>query len=451
MKIVLLGHMGRDEAVVDRLKEHKLYILGQWANPGLVEKSKATGGDFQVIDSVTDVEIIADYVQRIKPDMFLTNFDSSLEAGVVDAIKQRVSDKKMPDLLIPCPDRESSRVEWDKFYLRELIDKIDPKYNPKNFMVKTPEAATKAIDYFKAKGIEIALKPRNLTGGKGVKVQGKHFNTYEDGRKYALQVLAAADQTGIEVQEKLVGHEFTLQFFTDGKTIIRPPATYDYPYRKDGDEGPGTGGMGAFSMKDGLLPFVTKDDYSQAVTLMKKLLVELITRGHDYKGVLYPTFFKTVNGLKIVEVNARGGDPELINVVDLMEDDVDFGEVLQLIALGKLAEDSISYKKLASAIVYLVSPDYSYEKGPAYEFEMDTDVIKRLECNVRFAASERISGNRFRTVGSSRTVGISALADTPWLARTKILDAIKAGFKQPLKLEFRSQIAEEEYIKSLVP
>jgi len=139
MKIVLLGHMGRDEAVVDRLKEHKLYILGQWANPGLVEKSKATGGDFQVIDSVTDVEIIADYVQRIKPDMFLTNFDSSLEAGVVDAIKQRVSDKKMPDLLIPCPDRESSRVEWDKFYLRELIDKIDPKYNPKNFMVVVGE------------------------------------------------------------------------------------------------------------------------------------------------------------------------------------------------------------------------------------------------------------------------------------------------------------------------
>jgi len=381
--------------------------------------------------------------------MFLTNFDSSLEAGVVDAIKKRVSDKKMPDLLIPCPDRESSRVEWDKFYLRELIDKIDPKYNPKNFMVETPEAATTAIEYFKTKSIKIALKPRNLTGGKEVKVQGKHFKTYDQGKDYSLQVLAAADQTGIEVQEKLDGHEFTLQFFTDGKTLIKPPATYDYPYRKDGDEGPGTGGMGAFSMKDGLLPFVTDDDYSQAVTLMEKLLVKLKDHGHDYKGVLYPTFFKTTNGLKIVEVNARGGDPELINIVDLIDDDVNFGEVLKLIALGKLAEDSISYKKLASAIVYLVSPDYSYKKGPSYEFELEPEIIKSLGCSVRFAASERISGNHFRTVGSSRTVGISSLADTPWLARGKILKAIKAGFKQPLKLEFRSQIAEEEYIKSL--
>lgn len=449
MKIVLLGHMGRDEAVADRLKDHKLYILGQWTNPGLVDKAKASGGDFTVIESVTAVKTIADYVQSIKPDMFLTNFDSALEAGVIDEIKHRVSNKKMPDLLIPCPDRESSRVEWDKFYLRELIDKIDAKYNPKNFMVETPESAIKAIDYFKARGIEVALKPRNLTGGKGVKVQGKHFNTYEEGREYALQVLKAADQTGIEVQEKLGGHEFTLQFFTDGHTLIKPPATYDYPYRKDGDEGPGTGGMGAFSMKDGLLPFVTGEDYDQSVTLMQKLLVELKEQGHDYKGVLYPTFFKTSNGLKIVEVNARGGDPELINIVDLIEDDVNFGEVLKLIALGKLAEDSITYKKQASAIVYLVSPDYSYEKGPSYEFELDPEIITSFGCKVRFAASERIRGNNFRTVGSSRTVGISCLADTPWLARANIHKAIKAGFKQPLKLEFRSQIAEEEYIRSL--
>jgi phosphoribosylamine--glycine ligase len=382
--------------------------------------------------------------------MFLTNFDDALAAGVVDTIRRRVADGRMPDLWIPCPDKSASRVEWDKFYLREVIEEIDPRYNPLNFMAETPEEADDAITFFEEKGTEIALKPRNLTGGKGVKVQGKHFNTHEEGREYALQILAAGDQDGIEVQEKLEGHEFTLQLFTDGKTLVKPPATYDYPYREDGDEGPGTGGMGAFSMRPcEQLPFIEEDDYDEAVALMDRLLLALEERGHGYKGVLYPTFFHTSEGLRIVEVNARGGDPELINILDLMEDDVDFGEVLKQISEGELAQDSVRYKKMASAMIYLASPDYGYQKGPHYEFNMNAQVVEELGCNIRFAASERIMGNKYRSVGSSRTVGLAALGGTPWEARDKIHAAIQDGFEQPQPLEFRRQVGEEKYIKGL--
>src|ERR1035438_9082389 len=122
MKIVLLGDKGRDDAMADRLEGHKLYILGQYRNPGLVEKSLSSGGKFHIIDSNKNVDLIADIVQTIKPDMFITNFDDALAAGIVDELKKRVSAKKLPDLLIPCPDQATARVEWDKFYLRELID-----------------------------------------------------------------------------------------------------------------------------------------------------------------------------------------------------------------------------------------------------------------------------------------------------------------------------------------
>ncbi len=452
-KIVLLGHMGRDDAAAANFVRHghQVHGIGLWRNPGLVEKCEASGGQYHVIDSsITNVELVADIVQGIKPDIAFTNFDDALAAGFVDAIKRRVADGRVPDILIPCPDRSAARIEWDKFYLREIVEEIDPEKNPLYFMVQTPQEASTAIAFFESEGIEIAIKPRNLTGGKGVKVQGKHFNTYEEPKEYAGQVLAADNQTGVEVQEKLEGHEFTLQLFTDGTTIIKPPATYDYPYREDGDNGPGTGGMGAFSMPGGeQLPFITQNDYEEAVAFTGKLLAELKDRGHDYKGVIYPTFFKTPEGLKVVEVNARGGDPELINILDLMEDDVDFGEVLRQIAEGELTEESIRYKKAASAMIYLVSPDYSYRQGVVCEFSLDPAFIAANGCRIRFAAAERIQGNNYRTVGSSRTVGLSALGVTPWDARDKIHEAIAMGFGHPLSLEYRRDVAEEVYIRHL--
>lgn len=451
-KVLVLGHMGRDEALADRLDDVEMHFAGLWANPGLLKKAEASGGAFYVVNSITDPTQLLQIAAEVKPSIFLTNFDDSLAAGVPDALK-----RQFPDLIMPCPLQEDARVEWDKFYLRKIVAEINDGYNPINFMVEKPEDVAEAIYFFKNQGVEIAIKPRNLTGGKGVKVmgEGKHFNTYEEGQQYALEVLAAGDQTGVEIQEKLEGHEFTLQIFTDGKTVIRPPATYDYPYREDGDTGPGTGGMGTFSMapgkeeSNGLLPFITQEDYDEAISLAEKILQKMRERGHEFKGVIYPTFFKTPNGLKIVEVNARGGDPELVNILDLMEDDVDFVNVLKQIDAGELTPDSIRYKKAASAMIYLVSPDYGYRQGPVCEFSINPEVMAANDVKIRFAAAERVRGNMFRTVGSSRSVGFSALGATPWEARSKIMHSIVNGVSHPLTLDFRRQVADQTYIKNL--
>lgn len=446
MEIVLLGQKGRDDALADRLKGHKLHVIGLWENPGLVDKAKASGGSYQTVRKLSDISIIADMIQAIKPDMFLTNAEDALEAGIVDEIK-----KRMPDVLVPCPDKKAAQIEWDKFDLREIIASINNKYNPINFMAVNSKQVNQAVEHFRSLGIEVVIKPRNLTGGKGVRVMGKHFTSYEQAKNYAIKVLESKNQKGVEIQEKLIGHEFTMQIFTDGQVMIKPPLTYDYPYREDGDKGPGTGGMGAFSVKDGLMPFLSTKEYEEVFNLSKQVLVKLKKLGRDYKGILYPSFFKTKDGIKIVEINARGGDPELINVIDLMEDYVDLGEVLSMIARGKLKPDSISYKKLASAMIYLVAPDYSYREDPSVDFDLNTEKIAANNCLIRFSAAERSTPGKYRTVKSSRVVGLSSLGRSPWEARQNIINAIEKSFNHPLSLHYRKQIADKAYIRTLVP
>lgn len=441
--------MGRDEAAAERLMDHRLHIIGQWENPGLVKKAELTGGSYHTIDSITDVELIADLVEDIGPLMFFTHFDSSLAAGVVDAIQNRVEDGRMPDLWIPSPTKEAAKVEWDKFFLREIIDEINPRYNPWHRRC-TEEFEVKAfMSELKAHKKEVAIKPRNLSGGKGVKVMGKHFETYDQAEAYAYEVLASPNQTGVEVQEKLEGPEFTMQIFTDGSAMINPPLSYDYPYLNDGDTGPGTGGTGAFTMKDGLLPFVDQDDYNEAMNLMADILVKLKERGIDYKGVLYPTFFKTEHGLKIVEINARGGDPELVNIQDLMEDDVNYADALVQIAEGTLDPNVIRYKKLASCMRYYMSPDYPGEPTQTYNFDFDEEIAGAFGCKVRYAATERVSGRHMRTVGASRNIGLLALKRTPWAAKRKVDAAGRHAFGRHNPLHHRNDVGNKKYIKSL--
>lgn len=442
---MLAGQVGREDRIGAKLVEEgcELYVVGQHRNPGLVANTEASGGRFFPVDDIRNVDHIAARAMEADIDMLWVNAEACLAAGVVDAVRA-----KMPGILFPSPDQEGSRAEWDKFDLRGIVNDIDSKYNPLNFMAKTKGDVKDAIDFFRRQGIEVAIKPRNLAGGRGVQVMGKHFNTLEEAEAYALQIIASDTQTGVEIQEKLEGPEFTIQAFTDGKILIKPPATYDYPYRDDGDKGSGTGGMGSFAMQDGLLPFLSETEYDEAMEIMRQILIKMGERGRNYKGILYGTFFKTKQGLKIVEINARGGDPELINIIDLLDDDIQLHKVLELIALGELKPDSVRYKKLAAAMIYLVSPDY-VRSHPAqqYEFTLDQDVIASYGCRTSFASAEQIGPNRFRTVGVSRTAGISTIDDTPWAARRKIHQAIRQGTSGPL--EYRNDIGDKRYIENL--
>ena len=452
----MLGHMGRDVALAENLvaNGHTLDAMGEWANPGVAELAEQSGGLFVPIDKVTNAAAFAAFAVGRGADMAVTNFDDALPADTRGAIERRLP--KGQEMLLPFPGREAAKVEWDKFYLREVLEELGlERYNPEGGRAVTVEEADALIASFETRGIEVVVKPRNLTGGKGVKVQGegKHLQDYDAVRAYAREVLALPSQTGLEIQKRLEGHEFTLQIFTDGKTSIRPPATYDYPYRNDGDTGPGTGGMGTFSQEDGLMPFISQAEYDEAFGLIEKILEYMQAQGLGYKGMIYPTFFKTPEGLKLVEINARGGDPEMINVLDLLTDNVDMGEVLALIARGELAGDSVKYQRLASAMAYLVAPGYGDpgRKGDEpIQFAIDHAAVAASDAKLRYAAAERVDGNLYRSTAISRVVGLSALGATAPAARQKIELAIASGLRPyPLPLEYRRDVADEAYIRSL--
>lgn len=453
MEIMLAGSGAREAAIAERLtwEGHTLHIAAEFRNPSLVQAAKKSGGQFFEVRSVSSANCVAEAAVASQADLLWVNNDDALAAGVVDEVVARA-----PGMAIASPDKASARIEWDKFYAREIVDEIDraegTRYNPEYFLADTPEGVMEAVDYFERAGVPAVIKPRGLTGGKLVKVMGPHLKTYRDAVRYGLQIVQ--DQRygkGVSIEEKVEGHEFTLQFLTDGTVAIPPPGTYDYPFREDDDRGPGCGGMGSFAMPAGeLLPFLTEEAYRDAIDLTEKVLEQLRERGHAFKGVLYPSFFQTANGLKITEFNARAGDPEIINIMELLGDRTSLADALMRIAHQELSPKDVCFTRgLASAALYLVSPEYAYPgKEPTmYDFLLRSKELALRGCRAYFAAAKQTGKNRYRTVGTSRTVALAAVAPTPWEARAKIHQAIEAGVEGPL--QYRRDVGAEEYIKNL--
>lgn len=448
---MLAGQMGRDSAIAERLVEEGCQVsaVSEFYNPSLRDAARESGGEIYIVKDSTDPNEVSSALNHARPNLFLTNQDEALQAGVIDTLKSNAQNR---DVLFASPEAEAARIEWDKFFGRSIIDEIDYQfsttYNPEHWLITTPIAAREAIRQFSEKNKEVVIKPRGLTGGKGVKVMGPHLHDFAEAENYALEVLGRDGQVGVSIEEKLIGHEFTIQGLTDGLTLIAPPATYDYPYREDGDIGPGTGGMGCFTMAPGeQLPFLKLDDYEEALWVMRQALIKMKEQGREFKGVLYGSFFKTDAGLKVVEFNARMGDPEGISIVELLHEKTSLKETLRAVADGSLEERAVQFKKAASTVVYLVSPDYGYKHGTSYSFDIDPEVIAEHGCRAYFAAAYQQSNGSYRTAGASRTLAISTLAPTPWEARECIHRAINEGVSG--KLAFRHDIGDADYLQKL--
>jgi phosphoribosylamine--glycine ligase len=449
MRVLLAGNMPRDAAYAERLAQEgcEVHVAGEFQNPSLVAVTDASEGRFYVVSKVSDRREIAEVAVAAQADLFLTNSDEALANGVVDEVARHA-----PGMLIASPDMESSRIEWDKFDARQIIQELDDEqgtsYNPIYFEATDFSGVTSAMDFFEAEKKEVAIKPRGLSGGKGVKVMGPHLKDYDEAGWYASQIIGEFKHGGVVIEEKIEGHEFTLQGLTDGKTLIVPPATYDYPYREDGDKGPGTGGMGSFTMPPGeQLPFLADADYLEAIDLMRYVLRKQVEQGRNFKGVLYGSFFQTTEGLKLTEFNARMGDPEGLNIVELLAEETPLKTVLERIAKQELSEQDVRFKRLASTALYLVAPNYAYPDCAEGEldFGLDLQKVAQAGCRAYFGAAERGGLNQYRTVGSSRTVVITSRALTPWEARDKVHEAIRSGVQGAL--EYRHDVGDHDYIR----
>ena len=417
------------------MSEHsELHAFVGHENPSIVGAAAVSGGGHLVGD-VCDAAAVAAFARRSEIDIAMVSADEPLEAGVVDALHAQGT-------AAVGPTRAGAEIEWNKVFARELLADIAPEAVPAMHVVRNAAEVRAAIASFGER--PVAVKPSGLTGGKGVKVMGPHLGSHADAEAYALELLERGG-AGAEVliEERIEGAEFTIQAISDGRTVFFPPSTYDFPYRFDGDEGPGTGGMGSLSLTSPTLPFMTGADYARACSIIESVIERLGEEGRHFTGVMNSGFFATRDGVRVIEFNARFGDPECMNIMSLF--DGSWPEVMRSLAGGTLAAPDIALRDEASLVLYLVSPDYALRPGAPIDFAMDVERIRAGGCEVYFSSAVQTGPGAYRTVGTSRAVALAGTDPSLEAARSRVAGAAAsvAG------LEWRADIGRESYLQGL--
>ncbi len=447
--VVVGGGGGRESVLLWRAAQAGLncFALVKVANPSVKEYcgERVLVGGF----NVDNLKLLLEQLSQDSsagPDsetVFWVSSDEALECGVVDELRKL----GVPASRIIGPTRSAARIETDKIYSIKLVQKLFPEITPRHWVASNGEQIALAVSEAQAEGRRLVVKPVGLTGGKGVKVMDAHLPDFSAVVEYAEECLGSDGR--VLLVEKIAGIEISIMGLTDGKFVIGAPATYDHPYRFDGDRGPGTGGMGSFTGPEGQLPFVSRDSYEQCLKVMKGVVQELGSLGEHFTGVLYGGFFLTAEGPKFLEFNARFGDPEAMNISTLME--CDFRELLLGLAEGTLSECQLTFSKLASVVKYLVHPDYCLKPAQPIGFDLDVEKLRGSGVEIFFASAESNDddqGDRFKTVGGSRTVALVSCAETISEAASKINSVIDNDVQG--ELQFRRDIGMAEQLEGLV-
>jgi len=424
------------------MAEHsELHAFVAHENPSIVGYAAVSGGSHQLGD-VCDPRAVAAFARAREIDIAMVSADEPLAAGVVDALLAQGT-------RAVGPTAAGAEIEWNKAFARSLLSEVAPEALPRTKVVRTPEEVADALAAFGA--TPVVVKPSGLTGGKGVKVMGPHLASHEHARDYALELLARGGPgETVLIEEKIVGAEFTIQAISDGSTVVFPPSTYDYPYRYDGDQGPGTGGMGSLSMAGRALPFMAAGHYEQACAIIERVIERLSQQGRHFSGVMNSGFFATADGVKVIEFNARFGDPECMNIMSLF--DGSWPEVMARIAASGLSADDVRLREEASVVLYLVSPEYALGTPPAgpgaggaYDFTLERERIEAAGCHVYFSSAVATAENSYRTVGTSRAVALASTAPTLEQARVRVAESARTV---PV-LEWRRDVGDERYLEGL--
>ena len=340
--------------------------------------------------------MIRDLQKRGKtPDLIVNGPEETLALGigVVNLLREEFG--------IPCigPTKRLAQLEASKSFTRRLLAKYGIPGNPE-FKVFSPADLGQIKPYLQQLS-DFVVKPDGLTGGKGVKVSGEHLQSVEDAVFYCRDVFNAG-HSQIVIEEKLNGEEFSLQSFCDGMHVKDMPAVQDHKRARVGDTGPNTGGMGSYSCENHSLPFLTVDDLRQASNINKRVAEALHQEFPEepYKGILYGGFMATRDGVRLIEYNARFGDPEALNVLPLLK--TDFLDVCEAIIQGTLNELPVTFDRLATVCKYVVPEGYPENSAVNVNKRIDWSGVSQ-SANLRIfeaavdkegASVGRLSGSR---------------------------------------------------------
>ena len=285
-------------------------------------------------------------VERYKPAFVIIGPEEPLAHGVVEYLRTKYG--------IPSvgPSSRLARLETSKSFTRQLVARHRIPGNPRHRIF----SSMVGIEEFLRQLGDFVVKPDGLTGGKGVMVSGDHLDSVDDALAYCEELLRVPGAV-IVIEEKLEGEEFSLQSFCDGRHVAHMPIVQDHKRANEGDTGPNTGGMGSYSSADHSLPFVTAAELAAAQNITERIARALFEdTGEEYKGILFGGFMATKYGVRLLEYNARFGDPEALNVLSLLE--TSFLDICERIIDGTLDPDSVTFRHSATVCKYLVPDGY---------------------------------------------------------------------------------------------
>ncbi len=338
MKILVVGGGGREHAIacaLARNSETEIFSVMGKRNYGIARIAKGVR-----ICSETDVPRIESYARETGIDYAFIGPEAPLEAGIVDQLESM-------DIGCVGPTQAAARIETDKAFCRDLMELHTIDGCPKYRVFHDP---AEAVSFINDREEDLVIKPIGLTGGKGVRIMGEQVD--QSGAVAYVKSLSG----GVVLEERLIGEEFTLQAFVDGNHMVPMPLVQDHKRAFEGDLGPNTGGMGSYSMPDHMLPFVSERDYKKALAIMRATIMTLERTGHPYKGILYGQFMNTAKGPKVIEFNARFGDPEAMNVLSLLCSDL--SDIVERITNGSLSAANVAFEQKATVCKYIVPEGY---------------------------------------------------------------------------------------------
>lgn len=403
MKVLVIGSGGREHTIVWKLKQSpQVSDVFCWGgNAGIAEIANCVGNPS---DSVTQ---IVNWAEGEKVDLTIVGPEAYLAAGVVDEFQRR-------GMKVVGPTKAAAEIESSKVFSKQIM--VDAGVPTADFYVAhSPEEARDAVGRM---GFPVVIKADGLAAGKGVIIA----HTSDEANKAIDMIMSERvfgdAGTRIVVEQFLTGVEASVLAFVDGENIVLMPAAKDHKAIGDGDQGPNTGGMGAFAPA----PLVTDDLMEQVKTrIMAPVVSKMAQQGRPYTGILYAGLMLTDDGPYVIEFNARFGDPETQVILPLLKSDLI--DPLMATIDGSLGDVQLDWHDRAAVCVITSSPGYPGEYSDGMEM---TGLDEGAQCPGihLFHSGTRLDNGRIVT-GGGRVLGVTAVAENIAIARKQAYFAIE--------------------------
>lgn len=405
MKVLVIGSGGREHALVWALKKSANVncIYSATTNAGINSLTVSAPVDASNLNS------IADFAKSEKLDLVVVGPEQPLVEGLVDLLDQKG---------IPAfgPSKAAARLEGSKVFSKEFMLRHSIP-TARCRIVDNADNAKKVIEGGEL-GFPVVIKADGLAAGKGVIIAQDKSSALQAIKDLMIDRKLGNAGSRLVIEEALVGRELSYLVFSDGKTYKPMPVAQDHKRAFDNDEGPNTGGMGAFS-----IPGLLDEDLEKRIQreIVEPSLRAAESEGFPFKGVLYCGVMVTQDGPKTLEYNTRFGDPETQAILRRLESN--FAEIALATACGKLNDVQLKWSSDISTCIVIASDGYpgSYEAGKIIK---GIDHAEQLDDVVVFHAGTKNDSEGNVITAGGRVLGVTAVAPTIQQATSRAYDAV---------------------------